>query len=69
MIQAVNDRETTIQRQAGMKFGGQIAAAKIQRGEITSDEEIAEEVNKWMNKFQNGIKVGRIPEEGGSNSK
>ena len=65
----MGDRETTIQRQAGMKFGGEIAAAKIQRGEISSDEEIAEEVNKWMNKFQKGIQNGRIPEEGGSDSR
>lgn len=56
-----DDRERKIQNQAGMHFASRITAAKIEKGDLETDQEIKEELNKWMNQFQKGIRNSRIP--------
>jgi len=58
----INDvsREERIINQASMKFAAKAADHKFVDGESYSDEEITEELNKWMSKFRRAVVTGEL---------
>lgn len=53
-------REERIVNQASMKFAAKILDHRLEDRESYSDEEISEELNKWMSKFKRAAITGEV---------